>query len=86
MHATAIDALGPPVRRRPLDYQIWMSFVNDYKNAGGRVAVGDDAGQPASAVCASRFMTALCTTRRRFWPMRSECARTRKHASRGRVL
>src|SRR5450631_4324381 len=44
MHATAIDALGPPVRRRPLDYQIWMSFVNDYKNAGGRVAVGDDAG------------------------------------------
>jgi hypothetical protein len=21
-----------------------MSFVNDYKNAGGRVAVGDDAG------------------------------------------
>jgi imidazolonepropionase-like amidohydrolase len=26
------------------NYQIWMSFVNDYKNAGGRVAVGDDAG------------------------------------------
>ena len=26
------------------NYQIWMSFINDYKNAGGRVAVGDDAG------------------------------------------
>jgi hypothetical protein len=26
------------------NYQRWMSFVNDYKNAGGRVAVGDDAG------------------------------------------
>ena len=26
------------------NYQIWMSFVNDYKNAGGRVATGDDAG------------------------------------------
>ena len=26
------------------NYRIWMSFVNDYKNAGGRVAVGDDAG------------------------------------------
>jgi len=26
------------------NYLIWMSFVNDYKNAGGRVAVGDDAG------------------------------------------
>lgn len=26
------------------NYVIWMSFVNDYKNAGGRVAVGDDAG------------------------------------------
>ena len=26
------------------NYAIWMSFVNDYKNAGGRVAVGDDAG------------------------------------------
>ncbi len=26
------------------NYQKWMSFVNDYKNAGGRVAVGDDAG------------------------------------------
>jgi hypothetical protein len=26
------------------NYAIWMSFINDYKNAGGRVAVGDDAG------------------------------------------
>ncbi len=26
------------------NYTIWMSFINDYKNAGGRVAVGDDAG------------------------------------------
>jgi imidazolonepropionase-like amidohydrolase len=26
------------------NYQKWMSFINDYKNAGGRVAVGDDAG------------------------------------------
>ena len=26
------------------NYERWMSFVNDYKNAGGRVAVGDDAG------------------------------------------
>jgi hypothetical protein len=26
------------------NYAIWMSFSNDYKNAGGRVAVGDDAG------------------------------------------
>lgn len=26
------------------NYQRWMSFINDYKNAGGRVAVGDDAG------------------------------------------
>jgi hypothetical protein len=26
------------------NYQRWMSFVQDYKNAGGRVAVGDDAG------------------------------------------
>jgi len=26
------------------NYAIWMAFINDYKNAGGRVAVGDDAG------------------------------------------
>ena len=26
------------------NYAIWMSFINDYKNAGGRIAVGDDAG------------------------------------------
>jgi hypothetical protein len=26
------------------NYAIWMSFINDFKNAGGRVAVGDDAG------------------------------------------
>ena len=26
------------------NYGKWMSFINDYKNAGGRVAVGDDAG------------------------------------------
>lgn len=26
------------------NYERWMSFLNDYKNAGGRVAVGDDAG------------------------------------------
>lgn len=24
-------------------YQVWMSFLNDYKNAGGRVTVSDDA-------------------------------------------
>jgi hypothetical protein len=26
------------------NYAIWMSFLRDYKNAGGRIAVGDDAG------------------------------------------
>jgi hypothetical protein len=26
------------------NFQIWMKFLNDYKNAGGRVAVGSDAG------------------------------------------
>jgi len=26
------------------NYRIWMSFLNDYKNRGGRVAVGSDAG------------------------------------------
>jgi imidazolonepropionase-like amidohydrolase len=26
------------------NYKIWMQFVNDYKNAGGRVATGSDAG------------------------------------------
>ncbi len=26
------------------NYQRWMHFVNDYKNAGGRVTVGSDAG------------------------------------------
>jgi len=26
------------------NYQIWMRFVNDYKNRGGRVAAGSDAG------------------------------------------
>ena len=26
------------------NYARWMSFINDYKNAGGRVAVGSDAG------------------------------------------
>jgi hypothetical protein len=26
------------------NYARWMAFINDYKNAGGRVAVGDDAG------------------------------------------
>ncbi|TXS94119.1 amidohydrolase family protein [Parahaliea maris] len=26
------------------NYQRWMTFVNDYKNAGGRVTVGSDAG------------------------------------------
>ncbi|GAB3291388.1 amidohydrolase family protein [Parahaliea aestuarii] len=26
------------------NYQRWMQFVNDYKNAGGRVTVGSDAG------------------------------------------
>jgi imidazolonepropionase-like amidohydrolase len=26
------------------NYQRWMAFVNDYKNAGGRVTVGSDAG------------------------------------------
>ena len=25
-------------------YQVWMEFVNDYKNMGGRVSVGSDAG------------------------------------------
>ena len=25
-------------------YQVWMSFLNDYKNAGGRVTTGSDAG------------------------------------------
>ncbi|MFN8060911.1 MAG: amidohydrolase family protein [Vicinamibacterales bacterium] len=25
-------------------YQVWMSFLNDYKNAGGRVTTGTDAG------------------------------------------
>ena len=25
-------------------YQVWMSFVNDYKNAGGRVTTGSDSG------------------------------------------
>jgi imidazolonepropionase-like amidohydrolase len=26
------------------NYRLWMSFVNDYKNAGGRVTAGSDAG------------------------------------------
>nr|WP_241262975.1 amidohydrolase family protein [Parahaliea mediterranea] len=26
------------------NYRLWMQFVNDYKNAGGRVTVGSDAG------------------------------------------
>lgn len=26
------------------NYQLWMSFVNDYKNVGGRVTVGSDSG------------------------------------------
>jgi len=26
------------------NYQLWMSFVNDYKNRGGRVGVGSDSG------------------------------------------
>ena len=26
------------------NYQIWMSFLNDYKNRGGRVAAGSDSG------------------------------------------
>ncbi|ALO33874.1 amidohydrolase [Colwellia sp. MT41] len=26
------------------NYQLWMSFVNDYKNHGGRVTVGSDSG------------------------------------------
>jgi imidazolonepropionase-like amidohydrolase len=26
------------------NYQLWMTFVNDYKNAGGRVTVGSDSG------------------------------------------
>jgi hypothetical protein len=26
------------------NYQLWMSFVNDYKNRGGRVTVGSDSG------------------------------------------
>ncbi len=26
------------------NYRIWMSFLNDYKNRGGRVATGSDAG------------------------------------------
>ncbi|NCP84435.1 MAG: amidohydrolase family protein [Bacteroidetes bacterium] len=26
------------------NYQKWMSFINDYKNAGGRVTTGSDAG------------------------------------------
>lgn len=26
------------------NYQRWMSFLQDYKNQGGRIAVGDDAG------------------------------------------
>jgi len=26
------------------NYQIWMKFLNDYKNKGGRVTVGSDAG------------------------------------------
>ena len=26
------------------NYRIWMSFLDDYKNAGGRVAVGSDSG------------------------------------------
>ncbi|MHA1544684.1 MAG: amidohydrolase family protein, partial [Alphaproteobacteria bacterium] len=26
------------------NYQIWMRFLNEYKNRGGRVALGDDAG------------------------------------------
>lgn len=26
------------------NYKLWMGFINDYKNAGGRVAVGSDAG------------------------------------------
>jgi imidazolonepropionase-like amidohydrolase len=25
-------------------YQVWMSFINDYKNKGGRVSVGSDSG------------------------------------------
>jgi len=25
-------------------YEVWMSFINDYKNRGGRVTVGTDAG------------------------------------------
>ena len=25
-------------------YQVWMSFLNDYKNAGGKVTVGSDSG------------------------------------------
>lgn len=26
------------------NFQLWMAFVNDYKNAGGRVTVGSDSG------------------------------------------
>lgn len=26
------------------NYKLWMTFINDYKNAGGRIAVGSDAG------------------------------------------
>ena len=25
-------------------YRVWMQFVNDYKNMGGRVTVGSDSG------------------------------------------
>jgi imidazolonepropionase-like amidohydrolase len=26
------------------NYQLWMKFINDYKNAGGRVTAGSDSG------------------------------------------
>jgi imidazolonepropionase-like amidohydrolase len=26
------------------NYQLWMTFVNEYKNRGGRVAIGSDSG------------------------------------------
>jgi len=26
------------------NYRLWMAFLNDYKNAGGRIALGSDAG------------------------------------------
>ena len=46
------------------NYRLWMTFVNEYKNRGGRVTTGSDSGSSTSSMASTTSASSSCCRKR----------------------